>query len=135
MKSLCSKVLVRLADHLALPSSLLDELSVNKRDSGGFFSKRLVGRYSDRSNNSTDSSLIHGVSFRGVGRGNSLPLGNCPPPESSHQPYVKVSIEKGVKLAVLLIFILFSLKFMLHVEGNTSHSSLYAWLLVMVLDS
>ena len=34
-----------------------DELSVNKRDSDGFFSRRIVGRSSDRSYSSTDSSL------------------------------------------------------------------------------
>ena len=48
-----------------LPSSLLDELLVNKRDSDGFFSRRLVSRSSDRSYNSTDSSLntVNSVSF------------------------------------------------------------------------
>ena len=40
-----------------LPSSLLDELSVNKRDREGFYSRNLVGRSSDRSYNLTDSSL------------------------------------------------------------------------------
>ena len=43
---------------LPLPSSLLDQLSVDKRDSGGFFSSRLVCRTSDSSYNSTDSSLV-----------------------------------------------------------------------------
>ena len=42
------------------PSFLIassDELSVNKRDIDGFFSRRVVSRSSDRSYNSTDSSL------------------------------------------------------------------------------
>ena len=41
-----------------LPSSLLDELSMDKRDSDGFFSRRLACRTNDRSYNSTDSSLV-----------------------------------------------------------------------------
>ena len=41
-----------------LPSSLLDELSMDKRDSNGFFSRRLACRTNDRSYNSTDSSLV-----------------------------------------------------------------------------
>ena len=41
-----------------LPSSLLEELSIDIRDSGGFFSRRLVCRSSDRSYNLTDSSLV-----------------------------------------------------------------------------
>ena len=46
-----------------LPSSLLDKLSMDKRDSDGFFSKRLVHvcRSSDRSYNLTDSSLVRAV--------------------------------------------------------------------------
>ena len=39
-----------------LPSSLLDQLSVDKRDSNGFFSSRLVCRTRDSSYNSTDPS-------------------------------------------------------------------------------
>ena len=39
-----------------LPSSLLDELLMDKRNSYGFFSRRLVCRTSDSSYNSTDSS-------------------------------------------------------------------------------
>ena len=39
-----------------LPSSLLDKLSMDKRDSNGFFSRRLVCRPSDRSYNSTNST-------------------------------------------------------------------------------
>ena len=42
-----------------LPSSLLDWLSMDKSDSDGFFSSRLVCRTSDRSYNSTDSSLAY----------------------------------------------------------------------------
>ena len=42
---------------IPLPSSLLDKLSVNKRDSDGFFSRRLPCRSSDRSYNLTDSVL------------------------------------------------------------------------------
>ena len=56
MKSLCSKVLVTFADHFYL-LRFFDKLSVNKRNSIGFFSRRIVGRSSDRSYNSTDSSL------------------------------------------------------------------------------
>ena len=41
-----------------LPSSLLGQLSVDKLDSDGFFSSRLVFRTSDNSYNSTDSSLV-----------------------------------------------------------------------------
>ena len=41
-----------------LPSSLLDQLSVDQRDSDGFFSSRLVCRTSNSSYNSTDSSLV-----------------------------------------------------------------------------
>ena len=41
-----------------LSSSLLDELSMDKRDSDGFFSRRLVCKSSDRSYNLTDSSLV-----------------------------------------------------------------------------
>ena len=40
-----------------LPSSLLDELSVNKTDSDDFFSRRLLCSSSDSSYKSTDSSL------------------------------------------------------------------------------
>ena len=40
------------------PSLLLDELSVDKRDSDGFFSRRLACRTSNRSYSSTDSSLV-----------------------------------------------------------------------------
>ena len=40
------------------PSWLLDELSMNKRDSNGFFSTRLEYRDSDSSYNTTDLSLI-----------------------------------------------------------------------------
>ena len=43
----------------SLPSSLLDELSMDKRDSNGFLSRRLVCRSGDRSYNSTNSSLSH----------------------------------------------------------------------------
>ena len=43
---------------LPLPSSLLDELSMDKRDSDGFFSNRIVCRTSDSSHNSTDLSLV-----------------------------------------------------------------------------
>ena len=45
---------------LLLPSSLLDQLTMDKRDSDGFFSRRLVCtcKSSDSSYNSTDSSLI-----------------------------------------------------------------------------
>ena len=41
-----------------LPSSLLDELSMDKIDSDGSFSRRLVCRSSDRSYNSTYLSLV-----------------------------------------------------------------------------
>ena len=41
-----------------LPSSFLDELSMDKIDNDGFFSRRLVCRSSDRSYNLTDSSLV-----------------------------------------------------------------------------
>ena len=41
-----------------LPSSLLGQLLMDKRDSDGFFSSRLVCRTSDSSYNSTDSSLV-----------------------------------------------------------------------------
>ena len=37
-----------------LPFLLSDELSVDRRDSEGFFSTRLVGRFSDSSYNTTD---------------------------------------------------------------------------------
>ena len=57
LKTLYSKVLARFADHLCL-TSLLDELSMDKRDSDGFFSRRLAYRTNDRSYNSTDSSLV-----------------------------------------------------------------------------
>ena len=40
------------------PSLLLGQLSVNKRDSDGFFSSKLECRTSDSSYNSTDSSLV-----------------------------------------------------------------------------
>ena len=42
----------------SLPSSLLDELSMDKRGSNGFFSRWLVCRSSDRSYNPTSSSLV-----------------------------------------------------------------------------
>ena len=54
---ICSKVLARFADHRCL-LSLLDELSMEKRDSNGFFSRRLACRTSDGTYNSTDSSLV-----------------------------------------------------------------------------
>ena len=54
---LCSKVMATFADS-PLPSSLLDELLMDKSDRDGFFSKRLGCRTNDRSYNSTDSSLI-----------------------------------------------------------------------------
>ena len=57
LKSLCSKVLVTFADRLSAFFAYSDELSVNKRDTDGFFSKRIVGRSSNRSYNSNDSSL------------------------------------------------------------------------------
>ena len=41
-----------------LPSSLLDELSMDKRDNDGFFSRRLVYRTNNESYNLTDSSLV-----------------------------------------------------------------------------
>ena len=41
-----------------LPSLLLDELLMNKRDSNGFFSTRLARRPNDKIYNSTDSSLV-----------------------------------------------------------------------------
>ena len=41
-----------------LPSSLLDKFLIDKRDSDGFFSWRLVSRSSDRSYNSNDLSLV-----------------------------------------------------------------------------
>ena len=41
-----------------LPSLLLDELSMDKRNSDGFFSIRLACKTSDRSNHSTNSSLV-----------------------------------------------------------------------------
>ena len=41
-----------------LHSSLLDELSMDKRDSDGFISRGLVYRCSDSSYNPTDSSLV-----------------------------------------------------------------------------
>ena len=41
-----------------LPSSLLDKLSMDKRDSNGFVSWRLVCRCSDSSYNLADSSLV-----------------------------------------------------------------------------
>ena len=40
-----------------LPSSLLDQLLTNKRDSNGFLSRKLVCRTNDSSYNSTGSSL------------------------------------------------------------------------------
>ena len=45
---------------LPLPSSLLNELSMDKRDSNGFFLRRLACRTNNRSYtfNSTDSSLV-----------------------------------------------------------------------------
>ena len=51
--------LFRSQGDICLPSLLLDRLSMGKRDSDGFFSRRLVCtcRSSDRSYNSTDSSL------------------------------------------------------------------------------
>ena len=45
--------LATFADHHAQPSLLLDELSMHKRDSNGFFSTRVVCRSSDTSHNST----------------------------------------------------------------------------------
>ena len=42
----------------SLPSLLLNELSMNERDSDGFFSKRLVCGTSDISYNLTGSSLV-----------------------------------------------------------------------------
>ena len=42
----------------SLPSSLLDELLMDKSDSDGLFSRRLACRTNDRSYNSTDSSLV-----------------------------------------------------------------------------
>ena len=41
-----------------LPSLLLEELSMDKRDSDGFFLRRLGCRTNDRSYNSNDSSLV-----------------------------------------------------------------------------
>ena len=41
-----------------LPSSLLDKLFMDKRDSNGFFSRRLTCRTSNMFNHSTDSSLV-----------------------------------------------------------------------------
>ena len=41
-----------------LPSPLFDELSMDKRDSDSFFSRRLACRTSDWSYNLTDSSLV-----------------------------------------------------------------------------
>ena len=55
LKSLCLKVLATFADHLYLLHFLAN--SVNKRDSNDLLSRRLVGRFSDMSYNSTDSSL------------------------------------------------------------------------------
>ena len=43
---------------LPRPSLLLDQLTMDKRDSDGIFSRRLVCRTSDSTCNSTDSSLI-----------------------------------------------------------------------------
>ena len=45
LKRLFSKVLARFADHLSLNSSLLDELSMDKTDSDGFFLRRLARQY------------------------------------------------------------------------------------------
>ena len=56
LKTLCSKVLVKFADHLCLLRFLMN--SRWTRDSDGFFSRRLVCRTNNRSYNSTDSSLI-----------------------------------------------------------------------------
>ena len=41
-----------------LPSLLIDEFSMDKRDSDSFFSRRLACRTNDRSYSSTDSSLV-----------------------------------------------------------------------------
>ena len=41
-----------------LPSSLLDELLMDKRDSDGFISRRIVCRTSDSSYNSTGSPVV-----------------------------------------------------------------------------
>ena len=57
LKMLCSKVLVSFADH-HLPPSLRDNLSMDKRDSNGFFSTRRVCTVSDSSYNMADSSLV-----------------------------------------------------------------------------
>ena len=43
---------------MPLPSLFLDELTMDKRDSGCFFSKRLACRTNDRSYNLTDSTLV-----------------------------------------------------------------------------
>ena len=43
----------------SLPSLLLDQLSTDKRDSGGFFSRKLVSRTSDSYGYS--ASLVHGL--------------------------------------------------------------------------
>ena len=50
-----SKVLVTFADHHAWPSSLLDDLSIDERDSNGFISRLVMCSSSD---NLTDSSQI-----------------------------------------------------------------------------
>ena len=47
---------VTFSDHLCLPR-FFDEFLLNKRDSDGFYSRRIVGTSSDRSYNSTDSSV------------------------------------------------------------------------------
>ena len=56
LKMLCSKVLAIF--NLLLPSSLLDELSIDERDSDGFISRRSVCRSRNSSYNSIDSSLV-----------------------------------------------------------------------------
>jgi hypothetical protein len=52
-KKLYSEVLATFADHHTLPSSLLEELSMDKRDTDPFISRRLVCRSSDGSCNTT----------------------------------------------------------------------------------
>ncbi len=53
----CSKVLAIFDDHLCLLRFLANS-PIDKRDSDGFFSNRIVCRASDRSYNLTDSSLV-----------------------------------------------------------------------------
>ena len=58
LKMLCSKVPVTFADHLCHPRFLTSSQIMHKRDSDGFFTRRLVCKTSDSSYNLIDSSLV-----------------------------------------------------------------------------